>query len=396
MAITADNSRAGDPERLRSLRGVSGAALDSLWEQSWIKDTIGPDLDGRLRDLDALAGELRYKCDEIVVVAEGACGRMIQGMLDALHDPEDRKNITVFGDTLSAGDYTDLLNRMENRNCGMIAVAGTGETAALNTAFAVVRNILRDRYGASGAVKRSIVIASPRSEYLLKEADAGSMRLLELADDIRPEYASDTAAMLVPLMAAGVSGEEYHQGFREMAGSTWWDADADRYSLWLSLHGAEDILCWQKELSGLSEWLSEVHRSAGIDSQVLFMPGETRRRRAAAGAGLTGAGTKSVMPGDPHAGRGLLTTQILMEREAADVMLPAFPGADPEGSLNAMLANQAAESLSPSLKDLMRSGSCWDASQISMSEMTPYEYGQLTAFLQISAGITEYALRVEK
>ena len=74
-------------------------------------------------------------------------------------------------------------------------------------------------------------------------------------------------------------------------------------------------------------------------------------------------------------------------------MMPAFPGADTDGSLNELLKSQARRIVNPSLRELMMGGAAQDISGINMSELTPYEFGQMMAFLQISSGITEFVRR---
>ena len=177
----------------------------------------------------------------------------------------------------------------------------------------------------------------------------------------------------------------YLNGFHEMVISTWWDADADQYSLQLSRYRAEDILYWQTELSGLAEWLAGMHRTAGIDARPLFCPSELPLRR------MKGIGDQITIDelGAPEAA---FATQLMVERENSDIMLPAFPGAIGDGSLNELLRSQARAVLSPSLLERMKSGTTQDICGVRMTEITPYEYGQMTAFLQISHGITQFVI----
>ena len=103
MSIIVKNDRAGDPARIRHLFGRSGQALDQLWTQSWIRNSIGPGK-ADLRDVDTLASELRYHSDVIVVVAGGITGKMIQAALTAFHDLEEKKKGVLLRGTLSSGD----------------------------------------------------------------------------------------------------------------------------------------------------------------------------------------------------------------------------------------------------------------------------------------------------
>ena len=382
MSITANYEGAGSPALIAHLAGISGQALDRLWEQRWIRESMEKGSSTPSRDAETFAGELRYKSDRIVVIASGLVEKMICAALTAFRDPEDSKEVICFGESLSAEDYTGLLTAIEDRNVGLIAVGLEEEPLAQKAAFATMRKILRDKYGPSGADRRTVIVASPKAPHLLQET-GGEIRSCILPEDTDSAFASNTEALLIPLMAAGVSGAEYLDGFHEMVISTWWDADADQYSLHLSRYGAEDILYWQRELGGLAEWLAGMHRSIGIDAKTLFCPAELSRRR------MKSSGDQISIDdlGEPEAA---FATQLLVEREQADIMLPAFPGAVGDGSLNELLRMQAKSVLSPSLRERMKKGTTQDICGVRMTEVTPYEYGQMAAFLQISHGITQF------
>ena len=395
MSIIVKNDRAGDPARIRHLFGRSGQALDQLWTQSWIRDSIGPGK-ADLRDVDTLASELRYHSDVIVVVAGGITGKMIQAALTAFHDLEEKKKVVLLGDTLSSADYANLFDLIEGRNVGLLCVATEEETLAQRAAFATMRKILTDKYG-SGAERRMMVAAAPAAKYILEEAEGGP-RCRRLAADARSAFAAGTEAMTLPMLAAGINAAEYLDGFREMVGSTWWDADADRYSLFLSRYAAEDILYWQTELSGLADWLAAVHHQIGIDARVLAAPAELAYRRVQEQQDPEQLSFGDLAEPDPagepaFVRNGAFATQLFCEHENTDIMMPAFPGADTDGSLNELLKSQARRIVNPSLRELMMGGAAQDISGINMSELTPYEFGQMMAFLQISSGITEFVRR---
>ena len=384
MSIIADYAGAGSPALISHLAGTSGQALDMLWEQRWIRDSMEKGGAHPSRDAEAFAGELRYKSDRIVIAASGLTGKMIRAALTAFHDSDEKKEVICFGDSFSAEEYTDLLTKIEDRNFSIIAVGLEEEPMTQMAAYGTLRKILRDKYGPSGADRRTVIVASPAARHLSQEK-SGEIRFCELPEDTSPIFASNTEALLIPLMAAGISGDEYLNGFHEMVISTWWDADADQYSLQLSRYKAEDILYWQTELSGLADWLAGMHRTAGIDARPLFCPSELPLRR------MKGSEDQITIDelGAPEAA---FATQLMVERENSDIMLPAFPGAIGDGSLNELLQRQARAVLSPSLLERMKSGTTQDICGVRMTEITPYEYGQMTAFLQISHGITQFVI----
>ena len=422
MSIKTDYSGAGSPALISHLAGASSQALDRLWEQRWIRESMEKGGSRPSLDAESLAGELRYKSDRIVILTSGLAGKMIRAALTAFRDVDDKKEVLCFGESFSAEEYTELLTKIEDRNFSIICVGLEEEPATQMAAYGTLRKILQDKYGRQGADRRTVIVASPAARHLSQENLEG---FCALPEDTSPVYASNTDALLIPLMAAGVSGEEYLQGFHEMVISTWWDADADQYSLHLSRYGAEDILYWQTELSGLADWLAGMHRTCGIDARPLFCPAELPLRRMKGGTDdlsfrqmkrgtddqisiddllprrMSGtddlslrqmSGTDDQISIDDLLGpQPAFATQLLVEREKTDIMLPSFPGVIGGGSLNELLQTQAKNVLSPSLLERMKKGTAQDICGIRMTEITPYEYGQMTAFLQISCGITQYA-----
>jgi hypothetical protein len=184
-----------------------------------------------------------------------------------------------------------------------------------------------------------------------------------LADDYQAAYSANTMALLLPVMAAGIDGRAYMDGFREMIADTWWDADGDEFSLSLAAsvksgRKAEDILIWQRELAAFGGFVAELHRRCGMDAVKVVMPGQHLALRD-----------------------GAYRTLFILEKEDRDVMLPAFPECGPEGSLNIMLQDAAKEYFNDSV-----------GTKIMLQELTPYDFGRFVAFVQISAGITAFIL----
>ena len=338
MGIIADNSRAGDEAEIRLWREKSGKALDELWKRSWIRDGISPGA-GRLKELELQLSEFSSLCDMIVLVADGSMAAMLRGMLRALTGTGHKK-LVVFGGTLSAGSYRVLFQEMEKHSCGMVAFSCGEETLAQRTAFATIRKFLQDRYGTDGAGRRIRIVLNGEARYLAEEASADGHEMHLLEADVQAAEASGTDAMLVPGLLAGADMQAFMEGFRRMLTSTWWDRDADCYSLCLAGHREEDIVYWQREFTGAAEWIATLHKAIGIDARTVFMPRDS------------------------------------------DIMLPPFPGADPDGSLNEM-AKSAMEAL-------------WrrtTGTKLTLDGMTPGDYGELVCFLQISSGITGFILQ---
>jgi glucose-6-phosphate isomerase len=342
--------------------GDSGAALDELWRMSWIKSSMLPDKNETVDEADNLAGEMRSKSDKIVIVAGGAVGHLTEAALAALK-PAGGREIIVAGESLSASDFTSLAEKLKAGNFSMIAVANEDETPSQSASYTFVRRLLTERYGSRGANSRTTVIASGKSRFIAENAVNGGIKPLMLAEDAQAVYSGNTMALLLPLMAAGIDGRAYMDGFREMIVDTWWDADGDEFSIDLAAavksgRTMEDVVIWQSELAAFGSWVESLHRSCGIDARRVMMPGQKSGLR-----------------------KDACRTLFIVEKENSDVMLPAFPGCGPEGSLNIMLQTAAEEHFAETA-----------GTKIMLEEMTPFDFGRLAAFVQISAGITSFIL----
>ncbi len=361
MSIIVENSKLNDSREVGS--GNSGAALDQMWEMSWIKSSMLTGKNEIADRADDIAGQLRAKSDTIVVVSGGVVRHLISAVIEGLKPADDRREIIVTGETISAADFAALAAKLGKGNFSLIAVANEDETPSQMAAYVFIRKLLSERYGTRGAASRTVIVASGKNRFIAEDGVNNGIEPIMLAEDAQAVYSGNTMALLLPIMAAGIDGHAYMDGFREMIADTWWDADGDEFSL--SLAGAakkggktEEILIWQRELSAFGDFAAELHRRCGIETVKIMMP-EQRQS-------LNGQAYR---------------TLFLLEKEARDVMLPVFPECGPEGSLNAMLQAAADDCFNES-----------GGTKIMLEEMTSYDFGRFVAFVQISAGITSFIL----
>ena len=367
---------------IRWARDCSGPALDDIWKEAWLQDGIGSRLNALVGNLEMAAGAMRYKCDRIVLVAEGAVADMLEAML-FLAPEKDR--VKLVRGTLSAGELSRVIEDLEQGSAGLIGVAMGEESPSFCAVFATLRKLIADRYSQEKK-DRLKAIYGRRSTYLSEEMERGDMEGFRLPEAYDPgeefpasasPLAAGTAAaclassvaMIFPMMVAGINAGAYVRGFIEMLASPWWDRDADQYGLYLgsSVVGSwesgedleEDLLFWQPELRGVCRWMAAIRRAWGAEARALCLPEEAAMRRPSARA-----------------------TTLFCEEEEADIMLPAFPGVSPEGSLHEM-TREAAEALYQSTGGTM----------IRLDRMDAEELGRLMAYLQLSFGIAGWLPR---
>ena len=364
MAINVDNTKVKDDSVIAALKGAGNSALDEMWNSTWVKDALGGG-DELVEEVHKMAEKIRYQSDLVFIVASGMTAAMINGALTALAAEKNRTEFLVIGDSLSAADFVQYINKAKNRKLSVMVISAGEDQLAERAAYVCVKKLLVDEYGEANALSRIHMVLTRDSGYFVEEASANGIEIISLPDGIEPACAADTAAMLLPIMTAGIDGDDYVKGFRDMLADTWWDADAMDYSLYLADHCTkngkkENILTGQRELEGLADWLRLMHENIGIDA-----------RKAQIADGKK-AGTKADY-----------TTLIDMTLEKADVVLPSFPGCNEDGSLNLLFKEQIREFLAGEKPE----NGC---SRINTEELKPYDFARLMAFLQVSCGITSF------
>ena len=364
MTIKVDNRKVKNENTISALKDKGNRALDAIWETTWVKDTVAG-YDELIDSMHKQAEAIKYQSDIVVVIASGKIAALLKAALSALTDQRNKIEMIVIGDSLSTADHIDLINKVKNRKFSTIVISAVDERIGERGSYACVKKLLIDEYGEAEAAKHIHIVATKESSYFVEEAVNSGTELTTLADGINENSCANTAALLLPIMTAGIDGEAYMTGFSGMMFDTWWDLDAMDYSLYLAHElkencRMENIWTAQRELKDLAEWASMLH--GGADSRVIFVP-DAAARSFAEGYG----------------------TYIDMVREPRDVILPVFPGCSEDGSLN-QLCKETFEEAFEDKKDHR------PRTKITIETMSPHDFGQLVAFIQISWGITSFIL----
>lgn len=366
-----------DPGKVRrNFSEASGKALDRIWTTSWVKEGISPDVEKRASEAVEAVSELRNITDKILIVSGGATARAIAAVLKATY--YERTSVSVgnkgkclmAGNSLSTSEYKKILDELQDKKFGMIAISCENEPVEEIAACATAEKLIRDRHGAEELDQRITVITGKRGRYLPEMASRGAASLRMLPDDIYDANFAGSDGFLIPLAAAGVDVAEFLSGFKSMLASTIWDLDGDRYGICmaeLALEGgSEDIIFWQEEMSKTAEWLCSLHRRAGVDSRIVYAPGESMYLRESA-----------------------FQTHIFCADEDVDIMTPVFPGASREGTLS-MLAAEKQEEL------FVGTGNKSERMRFTTENCKAYSMGEAMAFFQLSNEITMDILENEE
>lgn len=367
MPVTVDSSKISksrDPEERASLQN---AALDSIWERSWMKSVISREETDRIVEaLEEAAAGMRADSSRIVIVCDGIFHAMVRAMRDALAEERAREQLILTGDTLSAKDLSQVIRRISGRDVSLIVLAEGEESVSLLAAYTCIKKMIVERAGKKKSGRRITMILGDGADYLRKEAQDEGLELISLPDGVTSDCAAGTAAMILPILLAGKNAEDYMTGFRTMAADPWWDRDAADYGLdyreALKSAGSrplrEAVLFSQSELAGTASYIAALHRRIGAAAGPYRIPADV-----------------------PDRGTDYETHLFTLE-EAEDIVLPLFPGGNLEGSLNGE-AKTASEKLFERMGGPRRIA-------VRTDSLEEEEFGRLMAYLQMSSEISAF------
>ncbi len=354
-----------EKEKLDSLRGKCSDALDALWSSAWLKNSINKLDRSHLESLQVTAEQICSQSEVAVVIAAGDMARTIEACTSAVTQREACADVLVFGDSFSPAEYAELMTDLEKKDFVLISVAPDLETVSMRGAFMCLKSLLVTKYGAEKATERIFAIAGKKSKLIAEDAAENDYPLISYPEDVPAIYGANTAAVLLPMAVKGADLLEYLDGFRDMLASPQWDIDATDYGIARALYKnaggtKEHFWIWQSQLAHFGRW--EENFADGIEKRSLKLPADDKANCGDA-----------------------FDTQFIIEEDQEDIMMPYFEGCNEDGSLNLLLTDTAR-------KCFFENNEEKTGVQISVERLDSYNLGQLTAFVQLSNGITEFLL----
>lgn len=162
-----------------------------------------------LTGLKELAKEVRKDADVFVVIGVGGSNNAARSVIKALQI--DGPEIIYSGNTLSAYQLKQVLNRLEGKSVYLNCIAKNFETLEPGSSFRVLRQYLIEQYGESEAARRIIGTGTVGSHF---EAfcQKYSYRFLEFPVDVGGRFTALTSVGLFPMAVAGISIEDMVNG----------------------------------------------------------------------------------------------------------------------------------------------------------------------------------------
>lgn len=155
-----------------------------------------------VKELEELAAEIRKDADIFVVIGVGGSNNAARSVIKALQT--DGPEIIYSGNTLSAFQLKQVLNRLEGKSVYLNCIAKNFETLEPGSSFRVLRKYLIERYGEREAARRIIGTGTVGSHFE-SFCQQYSYRFLEFPLDVGGRYTAVTTVGLFPMAVAGIA-----------------------------------------------------------------------------------------------------------------------------------------------------------------------------------------------
>ncbi|MDR1247376.1 MAG: glucose-6-phosphate isomerase [Clostridiales Family XIII bacterium] len=168
------------------------------------------------------AARIRDGCDVFAVIGIGGSYLGARAAVEMTEDcvgancagtPE----IMFAGQNISGSYHAKTVDRLAGRNFKLCVISKSGTTTEPNIAFAILKELLFDRYGKDEAVKRIFAITDPKGGALRAEADAEGYESFVIPPDVGGRYSVLSPVGLLPMAVAGIDIKEVLAGAQRAA-----------------------------------------------------------------------------------------------------------------------------------------------------------------------------------
>jgi len=370
-------------EALEKTKKGAAAAYDRLWDgkddfTGWVKLPMDHDKD-ELEDILQTACRIQDQCELLIVVGIGGSYLGARAALEALPIYEGKfPKIRFAGNNISGTYHTALLEEMEGKETCICVISKSGTTTEPGIAFAIFKDALIKKYGKQAAAGRIYAITDASKGVLREEADREGYKSFVVPDDVGGRYSVLTAVGLLPIAAAGIDVKSMLRGASDMMSSPAWDKDASDYacSRFLLMEGGKSIEIfefYEPQLQYLAEWLKQLFgESEGKEGKGLFP------------ASLNFSADLHSMGQFLQEGNQIFFETVLnIEKPDRDVIVP-----DSAGSLLAGRSMNEVNLAAVSGVIAAHKKAGIPIIRIDIPEMTPYYFGQLVYFFEMTCAIT--------
>lgn len=301
-----------------------------LWEQmaarpahfdpflGWLE--IDSALEGSLPQILDIAREVRQEADAFVVVGIGGSNQAARAVIDAL----GARGIEVCwaGNTLSAWELRQLLDRLRGRRWYVQVIAKNFETLEPGATWRVLRQAMMAELGSKLTARRTILTGT-RGSRLEQIAQEMGARFLPFPQRIGGRYSAFSPVGLLPIAAAGLDHGRYIAGFEKaMAQARRGEGFALTYAAWRNAcydsgYHTEMLCAFEPRLERFARWWRQLFgESEGKQGKGLFPS-----------YAMYSEDLHSIGQFVQDGSRSLIETVLRVEDAGADVPVPPDPEA---------------------------------------------------------------------
>jgi glucose-6-phosphate isomerase len=233
--------------------------------------------------------KIRKSCDAFVVVGIGgsylgarAAIEMLSNNFRNLLEKKDRKGPMIFfaGNNMSAAYIMELLDVVKDMDICVNVISKSGTTTESAIAFRLIKELMEKKYGKRGAAERIFATTDKTKGALKQMAYAEGYECFTIADDVGGRYSVLTSVGLLPMAVAGIDVDEVMSGaidaFRDLKNENLWENPALQYAcvrnaLYKKGKTVEILANFEPALSSFNEWWKQLFgESEGKDGKGIF------------------------------------------------------------------------------------------------------------------------------
>lgn len=229
-------------------------------------------------ELHGTAESVQEKCDTLVVIGIGGSYLGARAVIEALQ-PENGIEVVYAGNSLSPLYHKRLLGYLKDKEFCVNVISKSGTTTEPAVVFRMLRALLEEKYGSSGAAERIIATTDAARGALRTIADSKGWKTFVIPDNVGGRYSVLTPVGMLPIASAGCDISMLLEGAVAMRGHI---ATAGSESLAASYATARNILHtkgkaieivsnFTPRLHMFSEWWKQLYgESEGKENKGIF------------------------------------------------------------------------------------------------------------------------------
>jgi len=282
-------------EQIKALNPAAAAALEKLHNGTGLgSDFLGwvnlpsETTDSLIADIEAVANDLREKCEYVVAIGIGGSYLGAKAIVEALGDSFSmlrakgdarRCNLLFAGHNIGEDYLNELQDFLKDKKFGIVVISKSGTTTEPAIAFRLLKEQLEKQEGKAEAAKRIVAITDAKRGALRQLATEEGYKTFVIADNVGGRFSVLTPVGLLPIAIAGFDIRKLLDGARRMEVATREAGDQNPAVLYATTRNAlyragkkiEIMVNYNPKLHYFAEWWKQLYgESEGKDGKGIF------------------------------------------------------------------------------------------------------------------------------